>query len=335
MLSTNLTPEQWFSSHFLGNLCHKSVCFSLPNEYSMQLQESYDGNKTADLVIFAESLNLEKIHQVQIQLSTEIGIHCYKPGLEMSSGFAIDALVTVLNDDNLQQKLEQIAVECQVELSLLNHRPTIAEPGILLMDMDSTVIDAECIDEIAKLAGVGDKVSAVTELAMQGKLDFAESLHSRVACLAGTPVSVLQLVRDRLPVNPGINHLLHELKEANWKLAIASGGFTFFADYLCQRLGLDFAISNQLEIVDDKLTGKVLGDVIGAQAKADTLNNLALQYGIPKSQTIALGDGANDLVMMEQAGLGVAYHAKPVVRQQADAAIRFGAADGLLAYLCR
>lgn len=316
-------------------MCHKSVCFSLPNEYCLELQESQDNGQTRELVLFAESLNLEKLHQTQSLLANELDFHYYQAGSELASGFVIEACVSVLRDDNLQAKLEQVAVDCQVELSLLEQRPTLAQPGILLMDMDSTVIDAECIDEIAKLAGVGDKVSAVTELAMQGKLDFAESLHNRVACLAQTPVSVLKQVRDRLPVNPGITQLLHTLKEANWKLAIASGGFTFFADYLSERLGLDFAISNQLEIVDDKLTGKVIGEVIGAQAKADTLINLAKHYDIPLSQTVALGDGANDLVMMKHAGLGVAYHAKPLVRQQADAAIRFGAADGVLAYLRR
>lgn len=316
-------------------MCQKSVCFSLPNECRLELQEPTDENNTRELVVFAESLNLEKVHQIQSSLSAALDFHCYQPGAELASGFAVEAIVTVRNDTNLQGKLEQVAVECQVEMSLLSQRPSLSQPGILLMDMDSTVIDAECIDEIAKLAGAGDKVSAVTELAMQGKLDFAQSLHNRVACLAQTPVSLLKQVRDRLPVNPGITHLLHELKEANWKLAIASGGFTYFADYLLARLGLDFAISNQLEIVDDTLTGKVIGDVIGAQAKADTLLNLAKKYDIPVNQTVALGDGANDLVMMKHAGLGVAYHAKPVVRELADAAIRFSSADAVLAYLRR
>ena len=199
----------------------------------------------------------------------------------MSSGFAIDALVTVLNDDNLQQKLEQIAVECQVELSLLNHRPTIAEPGILLMDMDSTVIDAECIDEIAKLAGVGAQVAEVTERAMQGELDFAQSLHQRVGTLADSPESILSDVAKNIPLMAGLENLITELKKHHWRIAIASGGFTYFADHLKDKLKLDAAFANTLEIIDGKLTGKVLGDVVDAQVKADSLAILSKEYQIP------------------------------------------------------
>ncbi|TDF39964.1 phosphoserine phosphatase SerB [Alteromonadaceae bacterium M269] len=212
-------------------------------------------------------------------------------------------------------------------------RPTLSQPGLLVMDMDSTVIQVECIDEIAKLAGVGDEVANVTELAMQGKLDFSESLIQRVGCLKGTSVDVLQQVCDGLPLMPGVENLVNTFKSHGWKIAIASGGFTFFADYLRERLELDAAFSNELEVVDDKLTGRVVGNIVDAQVKADVVASLAEKFGIPQSQTVAMGDGANDLVMMKKAALGVGCHAKPKVRLEADCAIRFGGLDSLLALL--
>lgn len=302
----------------------------------MQLQlETSKGNAQHDLIVFAEGLNLEKLFKVQQVLTEWMSFDVFRPGLEMQKGFAVEASVNVLNTEQLQQKLEQVATALQIEIAVLENRPTLAEPGLLLMDMDSTVIGIECIDEIAKIAGVGEQVSEVTELAMQGKLDFAESLRSRVACLKGADEKVLYEVLERLPINPGISALLDTLRHANWKLAIASGGFTYFANYLKERLSLDYAISNTLEIADGKLTGQVLGEIIGAQAKADTLKKLSKDFNLKDSQTIALGDGANDLVMMGQAALGVAYHAKPIVRQQAAAALRFSGADSLLAFLRR
>ncbi|GAB5381727.1 MAG: hypothetical protein Alis3KO_22180 [Aliiglaciecola sp.] len=303
---------------------------------SMQLQlETSKGNAQHELIVFAEGLNLEKLFKVQQVLTEWMSFDVFRPGLEMQKGFAVEASVNVLNTEQLQQKLEQVATALQIEIAVLENRPTLAEPGLLLMDMDSTVIGIECIDEIAKIAGVGEQVSEVTELAMQGKLDFAESLRSRVACLKGADEKVLYEVLERLPINPGISALLDTLRHANWKLAIASGGFTYFANYLKERLSLDYAISNTLEIADGKLTGQVLGEIIGAQAKADTLKKLSKDFNLKDSQTIALGDGANDLVMMGQAALGVAYHAKPIVRQQAAAALRFSGADSLLAFLRR
>ncbi|MFA3790691.1 phosphoserine phosphatase SerB [Aliiglaciecola sp. SL4] len=332
MLSTKLSKEEWLSAKYLTNLHHKNVSFTLPDDQQIELAESSE-TCTQQLILFSESLNLEKLYQVQTVLADVINILVFKPGYEGNSGCVFEAEVEVTSSADLAAVIESAAVKFQVDISFLKQRPTLAKPGLLLMDMDSTVIGIECIDEIAKLAGVGKQVTEVTELAMQGKLDFAQSLNSRVACLEGANESILKQVRDGVPINPGISRLLAKLKKANWKLAIASGGFTFFADYLAERLNLDYAISNQLEIVDGKLTGKVVGEIIGAQSKADTLNLLAQRYQIDASQTIALGDGANDLVMMEQAALGVAYHAKPVVRQQADAALRFCAADGLLALL--
>ncbi|WJG10499.1 phosphoserine phosphatase SerB [Aliiglaciecola sp. LCG003] len=332
MPTTDLTISEYCSAGYLTNLCRRDVCFALPQGYQLELVESaidFD----AHLIIFGEGLNVETLGQVQRHLAAHIEIISYSRGNEISTGFAIEAKIKILSPQQLASQIEFTAIATHAEIALLTKRPTLAKPGLLVMDMDSTVIGIECIDEIAKLAGVGEQVSEVTELAMQGKLDFAQSLISRVKCLTGADEAILQTVRDGLPINPGISPLLHRLKQANWKLAIASGGFTFFADYLKDRLGLDFCISNQLEIKQQRLTGRVLGDIVNAQTKADTLLQLATQYEIDIAQTIALGDGANDLVMMGQAGLGVAYHAKPIVRQQADAAVRFSSADTLLAYL--
>ncbi|HCM46834.1 MAG TPA: phosphoserine phosphatase SerB, partial [Colwellia sp.] len=212
-----------------------------------------------------------------------------------------------------RKALADFALANNIEAALLKQVPTLSEPGLLVMDMDSTTIEIECIDEIAKLAGVGDEVAEVTERAMLGELDFAQSLHQRVATLADSPTTILSDVAKDIPLMPGLKPLITELKKHNWRIAIASGGFTYFADHLKETLNLDAAFANTLEIINGKLTGKVLGDVVDAQVKADSLAILSKKYKIPTNQTVAMGDGANDLVMMAAASFGVAFHAKPIV----------------------
>ena len=331
MAQTSLTSHQQLSNAYLHNVWDKGVCFSLTESDRLVLREP-SASSDGQLIIVSQGLNIEKLWAVQHALDEHLEILHFAPGNSLATGFAMEAQVMIRNSDGLQAKLEQIALAQQVELAVLTSRPSLSRPGLLVMDMDSTVIGVECIDEIAKLAGVGDEVSKVTELAMQGKLDFAQSLTQRVACLAGAPESILQQVRDALPIMAGIESMLIQLKRAGWKLAIASGGFTYFADYLCERLDLDYAISNQLSIENGVLTGTVEGDIVTANVKAQTLLALADRWQIEPSQTVAMGDGANDLVMMSKAGLGVALHAKPLVRQQAASAIRFGGADLILAY---
>lgn len=199
------------------------------------------------------------------------------------------------------------------------------------MDMDSTAIQIECIDEIAKLAGTGDMVSAITECAMRGELDFSQSLRQRVATLKGAPEGILQEVKQHLPLMPGLVETVKELKNHGWKVAIASGGFTYFAEVLQQKLGLDFIAANQFEIIDGKLTGNVQGAIVDAQYKAQTLQQLAQQFHIATENTVAIGDGANDLAMMQVADVGVAYHAKPKVQQFAQVIVNF---TDLTALLC-
>ena len=225
------------------------------------------------------------------------------------------------------------AHDVEVDIAKLDFRPKLSQAGLLVMDMDSTAIQIECIDEIAKLAGVGELVSAITESAMRGELDFEQSLRRRVGTLKGAPESILQQVRENLPLMPGLVEMIQTLQKYGWKTAIASGGFTYFADYLKALLQLDFAASNQFDIEDGKLTGLVKGDVVDAQYKAKTLQHLLEEYSIDSQHSIAIGDGANDLAMMNVAGLGVAFHAKPKVQQQAQIVVNFANLTALLCLL--
>ena len=225
------------------------------------------------------------------------------------------------------------AHDLEVDIAKLDFSPKLSQAGLLVMDMDSTAIQIECIDEIAKLAGTGELVSAITESAMRGELDFEQSLRRRVGTLKGAPESILQQVREKLPLMPGLIETIKTLQQHGWKTAIASGGFTYFADYLKSLLNLDFAASNQFEIIDGTLTGNVKGSVVDAQYKANTLQKLAEEYGIPRKNTLAIGDGANDLAMMKVAGLGVAFHAKPKVQQQAQIVVNFADLTALLCLL--
>ena len=202
---------------------------------------------------------------------------------------------------------------------------------LLVTDMDSTLISIECIDEIADMLGIKPQVSAITEAAMRGELNFEESLTQRVKLLKGLPVEKLQRVYDeRLSLNSGAEELIAYLKQANIKLALVSGGFTFFTDKLKQRLGLDYTLANTLDIKEGCLTGQVSGDIVGAQSKADLLSELSTQLQLQPHQVIAMGDGANDLLMMDIAGLSVAYHAKPTVQAQTDIQINVGGLETVI-----
>jgi phosphoserine phosphatase len=201
---------------------------------------------------------------------------------------------------------------------------------LVCFDMDSTLISTEVIDELARLAGVGEEVSAVTERAMQGELDFKASLRQRVALLKGLPESSLQQVAEHLPLMEGVEHLFAMLKRLGYKTAILSGGFTYFGEVLQQKFGVDYVYANELEIIDGKLTGRVLEPIVDAQRKALLLQALAKQENISLEQVIAVGDGANDLAMLAVAGLGIAFHAKPIVRANAEQAISTLGLDSIL-----
>lgn len=219
----------------------------------------------------------------------------------------------------------------QIDYGFVPQGKHLSDFGLVVMDMDSTLINIECIDEIADMQGIKPQVAEITESAMRGEIDFAESLRRRVALLQGLDERALNRVYDeRLKLNPGAEIMLAELKKHGIRTLLVSGGFVFFTDRLKQRAGLDYAHANTLEIVDGKLTGKVLGDIVDAQGKADWLNRVRNELGLAHEQVIAMGDGANDLKMMAQAGVSIAYHAKPVVREQASYALNFTGLDGLV-----
>ncbi len=205
---------------------------------------------------------------------------------------------------------------------------------LLVTDMDSTLISIECVDEIADFINAKPQVSAITEAAMRGEIDFETSLRQRVALLKGLDVSVLeQVFEQRLRLNPGAEVMLAGLKQRGIKTALVSGGFTFFTERLKQQLGLDYTLANVLEQQDGKLTGEVQGQICGAQAKADFLVQQCQSLDISPLQAIAMGDGANDLLMMKEAGLSIAYHAKPTVQDQAQTALNYCGLEGVLGLL--
>ncbi len=231
----------------------------------------------------------------------------------------------------LRPTIEVAAQAAQLDATYMMGQRELAEFKLVAMDMDSTLITIECIDEIADMQGLKPQVAAITEAAMRGELDFSASLTQRVALLEGLDASALQRVYDeRLKLSPGAETMLAAVQKAGLKTLLVSGGFTFFTERLKERLGLDYTHANALEIVDGKLTGKVVGGIVDAEEKQRTVERVCKEMGISPSEAIVMGDGANDLKMMGIAGLSVAFRAKPVVRSQADVALNFVGLDGLL-----
>jgi phosphoserine phosphatase len=326
-----------FSTQRVGALSARTLDFDGQNQWSIsEPVERVNSEWTLHIVFHSPTFELMEL----LLKSLPIQSKSFKLHTHMCSDLQSGLMGFVLELDNETAKkladvkvLEKTRSAFSVDIALIKNSPRLHEPGLLVMDMDSTVIAIECIDEIAKLAGVGQQVAEVTERAMQGELDFSESLRSRVACLAGLDETALLHVQKSLPLMPGLTRLIANLKQNGWRIAIASGGFTYYAEYLQKRLGLDAAVANKLEITDNKLTGKVEGDIVDAQTKADTVQQLVERWTIVKSQTIAMGDGANDLKMMSASHLGVAYKAKPIVCAAADSSIVFGGLDQSLFYL--
>jgi phosphoserine phosphatase len=230
----------------------------------------------------------------------------------------------------LRAEFLNVAQELNVDIAFQEDSLFRRNRRLAVFDMDSTLIEAEVIDELAKAAGVGDKVSEITERAMAGELDFRASFKERLALLKGLDVGVLDSIGASLRLTEGAETLFAELKRLGYKTAILSGGFTYFAKQLQAKLGIDYVFANELEVVDGKVTGVAIEPIVDAQRKADLLKELAHKEGLRLEQTIAVGDGANDLPMLAIAGLGVAFRAKPLVKQSAKQAISTLGLDGVL-----
>jgi phosphoserine phosphatase len=237
----------------------------------------------------------------------------------------------LLPDPPIRKSLDAWCDAHRADHAWIERRRRFADLELVAMDMDSTLITIECIDELGDLAGKKAEVAAITAQAMRGEIDYPESLRRRVQLLAGLQVAALEKVyQERLRLTSGAHELLTACKTHGVKLLLVSGGFTFFTERLKDRLGLDYTISNTLEIERNRLTGKVLGNIVDADAKAAKFLEVMKTLGIQKHQTLAIGDGANDLKMLAEAGLSIAFHAKPVLRAQADYALSYCGLDGVL-----
>jgi len=280
---------------------------------------------TTNLVLQGPQADLETLERLarlaNPQGVTPLGAHALR-----AEGVACSAA--------LKQAIDAAAFEAGVDATFIAAGRTLADFRLVAMDMDSTLITIECIDEIADMQGLKPQVAAITEAAMRGELDFSESLMRRVALLEGLEASALQRVYDeRLRISPGGEAMLQAVQAAGLKTLLVSGGFTFFTERLETRLGLDHTHANVLEVIDGRLSGRVLGGIVDAEEKKRTVERVCAELGIDPAQAIVMGDGANDLKMMGIAGLSVAFRAKPVVREQASVALNFSGLDGLLTIL--
>ncbi len=234
----------------------------------------------------------------------------------------------------MQSQLMQMSGELAFDFSIQRDNMFRRMRRLICFDMDSTLIQTECIDELAMRAGVGDKVKAITESAMRGEIDFKESFRQRVELLKGLDASVMREIAENMPITEGAERLMSVLKRYGYKIAILSGGFTYFGQYLQRKFNIDYMYANELEIGEDgKLTGRYIGDIVDGQRKAELLKLIAQVEKVDLAQTIAVGDGANDLPMLSIAGLGIAFHAKPRVVANAKQAINTIGLDGVLYFL--
>ena len=282
----------------------------------------------ATKIIADQGLNIDSI----LRLSGRMSIK--KPERNIRACIEFSLRGTPADREQMQAALMQLASEQEIDFSFQRDDMYRRMRRLICFDMDSTLIQTECIDELAARAGVGDQVKAITERAMRGEIDFKESFAERVALLKGLDSRVMQEIAEEMPITEGVDRLMSVLKRCGYKIAILSGGFTYFGEYLRRRYGIDYVYANELEVGDDgKLTGRYIGDIVDGKRKAELLKLIAQVEQVNLAQTIAVGDGANDLPMISEAGLGIAFHAKPRVKANAQQSINNIGLDGVLYFL--
>ncbi len=336
-LSTPFLKDLLFSAHKLG----VHLTFTPVDPASYESWVDAQGKERRIVTLLARRLNAEHIAAVtgviarnglSIDVVTRLSGRASLDPANSPRMACVEFSVRGTPADLTALKSEFLAIsgDLGVDIAIQEDNAFRRNRRLVAFDMDSTLIAAEVIDELAKATGVGDKVSAITESAMRGEIDFKESLRRRLRLLRGMPADILESVAGRIPLNDGAERLITNLKRFGYKIAIISGGFTYFGKRLQERLGIDYVFANELEIRDGKLTGEVVGEIVDASKKASVLRMIAEKEGLSLQQVIAVGDGANDLPMLGIAGLGIAYHAKPVVKKGAGQAISTLGLDSIL-----
>ena len=279
-------------------------------------------------VIVKQGLNIDAIQRLTGRQPLSEGT---LPAAKACIEFSVRG--TPVDRDEMQRGFVEISSREGFDISLQEDTMYRRCRRLICFDMDSTLIQTECIDQLAERAGVGDQVRKITEEAMRGEIDFRESFTRRVGLLKGLDASVMEDIAEHLPITEGVGRMMEVLKRAGFKTAILSGGFTYFGEYLRRKFGFDYVYANELEVADGKLTGRYVGDVVDGRRKAELLRLIAQVENVNIAQTIAVGDGANDLPMLSAAGLGIAFHAKPKVKATAGQSISTIGIDGVLYFL--
>ena len=278
-------------------------------------------------IVAEQDMNIDDIKRLTGRIPLDENARTPKASVEFS------VRGTPKNKECMKAEFMKLSTELEMDISFQEDSMYRRMRRLICFDMDSTLIETEVIDELAIRAGVGDQVKAITEAAMRGEIDFCESFRQRCALLKGLDVSVMQEIAENLPITEGVDRLMRILKKVGFKIAILSGGFTYFGNFLKQKYNIDYVYANELEIENGKLTGNHVGDIVEGKRKAELLRLIAQVENVDIRQTVAVGDGANDLPMISIAGLGIAFHAKPKVKATAKQSISTIGLDGILYFL--